>query len=65
MIIANFSSVVVATGLVALVDDSIRRRWHSKRHVFLSLPKNPFMRNVDAVPPKKLIDEMYHRCGSA
>ncbi|KAL1988563.1 hypothetical protein VTN96DRAFT_8958 [Rasamsonia emersonii] len=61
----DVADVVVATGLIALVDDSIRRRWHSKRHVLLSLPKNPFMRNVDAVPGKKLIDEMYHRCGSA
>ncbi|KAL1962620.1 hypothetical protein VTN77DRAFT_9334 [Rasamsonia byssochlamydoides] len=61
----DVADVVVATGLVALVDDSIKRRWHSKRHVLLNLPKNPFTRNVDAVGPKKLIDEMFHRRGSA
>ena len=58
-------SVVVATGLIALVDDSIRRRWHNKRHVLLTLPKtSAFMKSVDAVGPKKLIDEMFHRRGS-
>lgn len=58
-------SVVVATGLIALVDDSIRRRWHNKRHVLLTLPKtSAFMKSVDAAGPKKLIDEIFHRRGS-
>jgi len=61
----DIADVVVATGLIALVDDSIRRRWHNKRHVLLTLPKtSAFMKSVDAVGPKKLIDEMFHRRGS-
>jgi hypothetical protein len=61
----DIADVVVATGLIALVDDSIRRRWHNKRHVRLTLPKtSAFMKSVDAVGPKKLIDEIFHRRGS-
>ncbi|KAL2005877.1 hypothetical protein VTN00DRAFT_10370 [Thermoascus crustaceus] len=62
----DVADVIVATGLIALVDDSIRRRWHSKRHVQLTLPrKSSFMKNVDHFGPKRLIDEVFHRRGSA
>lgn len=62
-------SVILATGIIALADDSIRRRWHSKRHLILNLAKKPsFMRNVDLVDSlgaRRFIDEMFHRRGSA
>ncbi|KAL2215747.1 hypothetical protein M432DRAFT_634233 [Thermoascus aurantiacus ATCC 26904] len=51
----DVADVIVATGLIALVDDSIRRRWHSKRHVQLALSMG--------IGPKRLIDELFHRLG--
>jgi hypothetical protein len=68
----------VATGITVLVDDTIRRRWHNKRHVRLSLGSKrssfflPGMgmsmnmnMNMESLGPKRLIDEMFHRRGSA
>ncbi|KAI9799360.1 MAG: hypothetical protein M1833_004059 [Piccolia ochrophora] len=58
----DLADVIVATGLIALVDDSIKRRFHSKRSVQIVLPipsKSPL--KVDTVGPKRLIDEVFHR----
>lgn len=66
----DIADVIVATGIMALVDDSIRRRWHSsKRHVNrLSLGSLVFqnMHLVDSLAPtKRLINGIFHRRGSA
>ncbi|CRG92793.1 hypothetical protein PISL3812_09860 [Talaromyces islandicus] len=64
----DIADVILATGIIVLADDSIRRRWHSKRHVILNLPKKPsFMRNVDldSLGARRFIDEMFHRRVSA
>lgn len=58
------NSLVVATGLVALVDDAIKRRWHSKTHRQVLLPlirNNSFRLNMEYVGPKRLIDEVFNR----
>lgn len=58
----DLADVVVATGLVLLVDDSIKRRFHSKRSVQMVLPgslKNSF--RLDPSGPEKLIDRVFHR----
>lgn len=60
-------SIIVATGLIALVDDSIQRRWHRKRGMQLTLPvplKVPFKFNMEYVGPKRLIDEVFNRRGN-
>ncbi|KAL5119219.1 hypothetical protein ACEQ8H_002930 [Pleosporales sp. CAS-2024a] len=60
----DISDVVVATGLVALVDDCIKRRFHSKQTTQLHIPlmRSPsFKVNMDYVGPKRLIDEMFSR----
>jgi hypothetical protein len=62
--LTDVADVVVATGLVALVDDCIQRRFHRKREVHLVLPvpmKTPLKMNMEYVGPKRLIDEVFHR----
>ena len=57
-------SVIVANGLIALVDDCIQRRFHRKKAVHLVLPvpmKTPLKMNMEYVGPKRLIDEVFHR----
>lgn len=59
-------SAVVATGLIALVDDCIKTRWHQKNGFQLNLPalmKSPLQMNMEYVGPKRLIDEVFNRRG--
>ena len=61
------SSVIVATGLMALVDDSIKSKFHQKGGVRMSVPslmKTPLKMNMEYVGPKQLIDEIFHRRGN-
>ena len=64
MLIDLFSAIV-ATGLIALVDDCIKTRWHQKNGFQLNLPrlKSPFQMNMEYVGPKRLIDEVFNRRG--
>lgn len=55
------SSVVVATGLLALVDDCIKRRFHSSQSTQLHIPLIRNKLHLDYVGPKRLIDEMFNR----
>ena len=60
----DVSDVVVATGLLTLVDDSIRRRFQSRTVTQLVLPSStPSLspRNLDFISPKRLIDEAFGR----
>jgi len=59
-----YRSAIVASGLIALVDDCIKRKWHQKSCVEMTLPaipKSPSKMNIDHVTPKRLIDEVFHR----
>ncbi|KAL2832424.1 hypothetical protein BDW59DRAFT_104808 [Aspergillus cavernicola] len=53
----DVADVMVATGLMVLVDDCIRRRWHRSGASQFILP----MRNSFSKGPKRLIDEVFHR----
>jgi hypothetical protein len=56
----DLADVIVATGLVALVDDCITRRWHSKGGMVLNIPtKN----SDDYITPQRLIDDIFNRRG--
>ena len=60
----NLSSVIVASGLIALVDDCIKRRWHDKSRIQMTVPmltKSPLRLNMDYVGPKRLMDEVFNR----
>ncbi|KAJ9241624.1 hypothetical protein DTO169E5_3368 [Paecilomyces variotii] len=59
----DVADVFVATGLIALVDDWIRRRWHKKRQLHLSIPRKASF--IDHVDTRKLIEGVFHRRGSA
>ena len=53
----------MASGLVALVDDCIKRRWHQKSRVQVTVPmlmKRPLRLNMEYVGPKRLMDEVFH-----
>src|SRR5690242_21757125 len=57
-------SVVVATGLMALVDDCIKRHFSSKQHAQLHIPlirSASLKMNMEYIGPKRLIDEMFSR----
>ena len=58
------SSVIMASGLITLVDDCIKRRWHHKNRVQMTVPtlmKSPLRLNMEYVGPKRLLDEVFNR----
>ncbi|KZF25540.1 hypothetical protein L228DRAFT_236626 [Xylona heveae TC161] len=60
----DVADMIVATGLIALVDDNIKRRFHQKRAMHLVLPvpmKTPLKMNMAYVDPKRLIDDVFNR----
>lgn len=65
---SDISDVVIATGLMALVDDGIKRRFHSKQNTQLHIPlirSSSFKMNMEYIGPKRLIDEVFHRTPSS
>lgn len=49
---------------MALVDDCIKRHFHSKQSTQLHIPlirNGSFKMNMEYVGPKRLIDEVFHR----
>lgn len=60
----DLADVVMASGLVALVDDCIKRRWHQRRRMQMTVPmltKSPLRLNMEYVGPKRLTDEVFNR----
>ncbi|KAK5167080.1 uncharacterized protein LTR77_007810 [Saxophila tyrrhenica] len=55
----DVADTVVATGLIALVDDTIRNHFHSETAKQLLIPVPKF--GVEYVGPKRLINEMFGR----
>ncbi|OJD18120.1 hypothetical protein AJ78_01838 [Emergomyces pasteurianus Ep9510] len=61
----DVADVIVATGLIALVDDSIKRRWNSKRSSHSHSPMtSSFMKSMDSVASNKIMEKVFHRRGS-
>lgn len=61
---ADIAEVAVATGLIALVDDSVRRRFHARETTQLIVPlpmKTGGKVNRNYAGPKRLIDEAFGR----
>jgi hypothetical protein len=60
------SSVIVATGLIALLDDCIKRHFQSKiKHTHqVSLPLTQVKMDVDFVGPKAMVEHMFKRRNS-
>lgn len=58
---SDISDVMIATGLMALVDDSIKRNFHSKQTTQLHIPLLRNKMHIDYIGPKRLIDEVFNR----
>jgi hypothetical protein len=54
----DLADVIIATGLIALTDDCIKRRWHSGNTVRMSIPRQG---TRDYIEPGQLIDEVFNR----
>ncbi|KAF5854997.1 hypothetical protein ETB97_010348 [Aspergillus alliaceus] len=62
----DVADMIVATGLMVLVDDSIRRRWHSRKHSQLMLPmRSSLTRSMEFMGSRRFLGEVFHRRGSA
>lgn len=67
--LSNKHSVIVSTGLIALVDDCIKRRFHARprrghRQVALSLPLTPLKMDMEFVGPKAMVEHIFKRRNS-
>lgn len=65
--LTDVADVIVSTGLLALVDDCIKRRWHQKDRFQLKIPVPLLSKgklNMQYIGPKRLIDELFNRRGS-
>jgi hypothetical protein len=54
----DLADIIVATGLIALTDDCIKRHWHSGSAVRMSIPRAG---TRDYIEPGQLIDEVFNR----
>ncbi|KAJ5748011.1 uncharacterized protein N7511_009707 [Penicillium nucicola] len=61
----DMADVIVATGIVALVDDCIRRRWHQERRPSWMLPAQHLSKSLERMGPRRLIGQVLQRRGSA
>ncbi|KAJ5096184.1 hypothetical protein NUU61_005540 [Penicillium alfredii] len=59
----DVADAIVATGLMTLVDDFIRRRWH--RPSWVPPARSSWTRSLERMGPRRLIGEVLQRRGSA
>ncbi|ORY63126.1 uncharacterized protein BCR38DRAFT_485893 [Pseudomassariella vexata] len=57
----DVADVVVATGLMALVDDCIKERWGTKKAHHIGLPLTSKSVDVEYVGPKAFVQQMFSR----
>jgi len=63
--LTDVADVIIATGLIALVDDCIKRRFHSKpRHRQVGVPLTPLKVDMEFVGPKAMVEHMFKRRNS-
>jgi len=63
--LTDVADVIIATGLIALVDDCIKSHFHSKpRHHQLSLPLTPLKMDMEFVSPRAMVEHMFKRRNS-
>jgi len=61
---SDVPDVIIATGLIALVDDCIKRRFHSKKHTTVSLPMTQVKMDMEFVGPRAMVEHMFKRRNS-
>jgi hypothetical protein len=61
VVLTNNLSVIVATGLIALVDDCIKRHFHSKsnRHTHHTVPLTPL--DIQFITPKAMMEHYLNK----
>ncbi|KAI1142245.1 hypothetical protein F5Y05DRAFT_409392 [Hypoxylon sp. FL0543] len=62
--VTDVADVVVATGLIALVDDCIKERWQTKKVHRIGLPLMSKSLDVEVVSPKAFVQHMFARRNS-
>ncbi|SPQ25285.1 b22844ce-d182-46ff-bc86-a28c81ac6212 [Thermothielavioides terrestris] len=59
--VTDVADVIMATGLIALVDDCIRERWQTKKAHRIPMPLTTKTVNLDAVTPKAIMQHVFGR----
>ncbi|KAL3419745.1 hypothetical protein PVAG01_08243 [Phlyctema vagabunda] len=65
--VTDVADVIVATGLITLIDDSIKRHFHSKpknRRASLNVPLTPLKMEMEFIGPKAMVEHMFKRRNS-
>jgi len=63
--LTDVADVIIATGLISLVDDCIKRRFHTKPRHQVNLPLTPLKVDMEFVGPKALVEHMFKRRNSS
>lgn len=64
MMLIFLPSVIMATGLMALVDDCIKERWQTKKAHRIPMPSTFKSVNFEAVSPKAIVRHVFGRRNS-
>ncbi|KAK4125896.1 hypothetical protein N657DRAFT_568358 [Parathielavia appendiculata] len=59
--VTDVADVIVATGLIALVDDCIKERWQTKKIHRIPVPLTSKTVNLEAVSPKAIMQHVFGR----
>lgn len=59
--LTDVADVIIATGLIALVDDCIKRHFHSKPRHQIGFPLTPLKLEMEFVGPKAMVEHMFKR----
>jgi len=59
--LTDVADVIIATGLISLVDDCIKRHFHPKPRHQISVPLTPLKMDMEFVGPKAMVVHMFRR----
>jgi len=65
--VTDVADIIISTGLIALVDDSIKRHFHPKPHPHrnhVAVPLTPLKMDVEFVGPRAMVEHMFKRRNS-
>jgi len=63
--LTDVADIIIATGLISLVDDCIKRHFHSKpRHHQIAVPLTPLKMDMEFVGPKAMVEHLFKRRNS-
>ncbi|KAK2051237.1 hypothetical protein LY76DRAFT_414546 [Colletotrichum caudatum] len=62
--VTDVADVIVATGLMALVDDCIKHRWQTRKIHRIAVPLTSRTVDVEYVGPRAFVQQLFHRRAS-